>query len=322
MFLFALLAAATLFTILPPSPVYAQADSAAELIAEVNAYRSANGLVPYVIDSYLMGQAQTQAEYQAVVGTCTHVRADGSGPGDHNIASENVACGLNLSASTAIYSQWTDAQHSATMLGPDEGLVGAGVATSGGNVFYTLDVNATKGNFTYRPPKSNDQPTALPGQSTFTPNAQPVVSGPFFTSTPNGDGSVSHVVQYGQTLIQIADTYGISLSTLYAQNPSIDPNKPVYFAGQVLIIKPAFTATPVVTATLTPRPPTRTARPTRTATIVHTPTSTRTMTATPSFRLPKLDDWGPNQKYIAYGFIILSAIGLILVVLKGFIKAK
>jgi uncharacterized protein YkwD/LysM repeat protein len=299
----------------PPNPVYAQASSAMDLINAVNAYRASSGLEPYGVDSGLMSLAQDQSQYQASVLTCTHNRSDGSSPGDHGISAENFACGANLSAQGAIQ-QWADVVHTATMLGPTTGLVGAGVSSSGDNVYYTLDVKRLTGDFNYQPPAS----------SNITSNqqdpTQPVI-GSIVVSTPNSDGSIVHIIQYGETLVEIAEAYGISLNDLISLN-KLDPKKPVYYAKQPLIIRLAFTLTPFMTTTFTPRPPTRTPlptrtpRPTRTATPIHTAVPTRTNTAKPLVQLPSLNELGPARPILAYAFIAISALGLLVLVFTAF----
>ncbi len=305
-------------------PVQAQAGSASDLIGAVNAFRAANGLEPYTVDGDLMSKAQAQSEYQATVGTCTHQRADGSGPGDHGIASENVACGPGLSVSDAIYDQWTDLLHSATMLGPDAGVVGAGVATSGDNVFYTLDVNATQGNFAYRQPLSATDIAAE--TAGISPPPLPTLAGPIITSTPADDGSVAHVIQYGETLEEIANAYGVTLNDLFAHNASLNPDNPAYYAGQVLIIKSPYTATPEPSLTPTQPTATRTPRPTHTPTrvpsVTPTATSSPTPTATSVLTVIGLGTPSADRKAAGYGLVALCAVGLIFLFVKGFRKGS
>jgi LysM repeat protein len=305
---------------------HAQAGSASDLIAAVNAYRAENGLAPYSVDGGLMSEAQEQSEYQASVGSCTHDRADGSSPAAHGISAENVACGPNLSVNGAIYGQWTDALHSATMLGPVTGSVGAGVAQSGVNVYYTLDVKRLSGDFTYRAPKQSPSATLRPGQSTPTPNPQFKAAGPVITSTTKPDGSVVHIIRLGETLIQIAQAYGVTLNDIYAANSLVNPTSPAYYAGQVLVIRLPYTATPTPSQTLTPRPPTRTHIPTRTATRVLSPTASATPTTpTPTplivLQLPSVTE-GPNRQTIGWVILLISAIGIALVLIRGFVKKR
>jgi uncharacterized protein YkwD len=317
------LLAALAFSIVQPVPARAQAGSAMDLINAVNAYRASKGLEAYAIDGELMSLAQGQSEYQASILTGTHSRADGSGPGDHGISAENIAYGPNLSPQGAI-AQWTDELHMATMLGPTTGLVGAGVATAGGSVYYTLAVKRLSGEFSYvSAPADNavsaQGNSAAPAQQDPT---QPSIGG-IIVSTPDEDGSIAHVIKYGETLVEIANAYGISLPDLISMN-KLDPKKPVYYAGQVLMIRVAFTLTPYMTTTFTPRPPTRTPlptrtpRPTRTATPLHSPVPTRTNTSVPLVQMPTLDELGPIRPLMAYAFIGISAIGLLVLAFFAF----
>ena len=213
------------------SPVHAQAGSAADLIAQVNAYRISNGLEAYAVDGGLMSLAQSHSEYQASIQSCTHTRADGSGPGAYGISAENIACGMDLSVQGAVYTQWSDQLHTATMLGPETGMVGAGVATAGNSVYYTLAVKRLSGDFTYDAPVE---------QNNASNESQPVANQPLSqveaTSTPNADGSIAHVVRYGDTLIDIATTYGISMADLISIN-KLDAANPAIFEKQVLLIR-------------------------------------------------------------------------------------
>lgn len=317
--LIALLLAAVLGLAALPAAANAQAGSAMDLIAAVNAYRAEYGREPYVIDSTLMAQAQAHSEYQASIQECTHTRADGSGPGDHGISAETIACGRDLSVHAAIYSQWADALHTATMLGPETGLVGAGVVVADGRVYYTLAVKRLSGSFNDIP-----APVSAAGQPDAQGDAVQLVSAvqqaapnwQMATSTPAEDGSIAHVIKYGETLVSIAEAYGIPLQDLISMN-RLDPNNPVYYEGDVLIIRNAFTPTPFITSTFTPRPPTRTPqptrtpRPTRTATVPVTPAPTATDTPEPLIKLPTLQDLGPARPVVAYIFIGVSVIGLL-----------
>jgi uncharacterized protein YkwD len=306
-----------------PAPVQAQAGSTADLINLVNAYRAASGREAYQIDGGLMTLAQSHSEYQASIQTCTHQRADGSGPEASGISAENIACGGDLSVEYAVYTQWADAVHTGTMLGPETGLVGAGVAILDGVVYYTLAVKRLTGEFTSLPAAAGSS-AVTSGASQTDPGAQ---TGGLLTSTPNSDGSISHIVAYGETLIDIAKAYGLTLADLIAIN-KLDPNSPVIYARQALLIRLAFTETPFMTATYTPRPPTRTPLPTRTPrptltlTPLRTPLPTRTTTTEPPFKLPSLDELGPARPALAYTFIAISALGLILLVLTSFLPRK
>lgn len=314
--------AAVIFAAQPSySVASAQAGDASSLISAVNSYRGTNGLAAYDVDGSLMSLAQAQAEYMASIETCTHERADGTTAGDYGISAENVACGLNLTVEGAIYGQWADALHSATMLGPETGLVGAGVATSGSNVYYALAVKRLSGDFTYRPPvQSNAEGTPL--ATVNSTQLQPVVIEPLVTSTQSSDGSIAHTVRYGETLIQIAESYGISLTDLYAANPDIDPARPVYYEGDTIIIKLPYTPTPDISPTPTSPPPTATERPTRTATLPPTPRPTRTITPTPTATPYEFHVPAPLRTGFSIFLIVACVFGLGAVVYLGFFRKK
>lgn len=310
----------------PAVTARAQAGSASDLINAVNTYRAQYSLEAYQIDGGLMSLAQSHSDYQASIQTCTHQRADGSGPANYGISAENIACGNNLSVQDAIYYQWRDALHLATLTGPSAGLVGAGVSTANSTVYYTLAVKRLSGEFEFRPPVNNNEPDANlttnsePGANQTDPNPQ---ISPIETSPPNEDGSISHIVKYGQTLTIIAAAYGIPLSELIAIN-QLDPNNPAIFEGQPLLIRIAFTETPFMTLTFTPRPPTRTPLPTRTPRPTHTntpilsPTPTRTATVEPLIRIPTLEEIGPARPILAYAAFGISLIALIALVISSF----
>ena len=173
------------------------------------------------------------------------------------------------------------------------------------------------GEFTY-PNQPAQQDTAAPTEATGT--AEP---GVIITSTPNADGSIAHVVQFGETLIEIAQAYGITLNQLYANNNSLDPQNPQYYAGEVLFIRLKNTSTPVLSPTYTPRTPTRTVRATRTATQPGTPVPPQATTPTPNpSPTPAAKTLALDDRTIGYGFILVSLVGLVVVIFKGFIKAK
>ena len=121
-------------------------------------------------------------------------------------------------------------------------------------------------------------------ESTPTPETLPSTETPTPTVTPT---PVVHVVQYGETLSEIAIQYDSSVATIREAN-DLTPAERI-FPDQNLIIPvqsldaaapeptPTLTATSTSTATSTPTP---TATATATATL--TPTSTSTPTATPT----------------------------------------
>jgi LysM repeat protein len=252
-------------------PVSAQASSATELITAVNQLRSFHGLAALQVDSSLMSAAQSHSEYQASIGDVTHTGAGGSQPmdratdagyggGETFFLSENVAGGTNLSAAQVVSWWQADALHLNTMLNANAQHIGAGVAVVDGFVYYTLIVGYISAQTSLNPAQiTPNPPTRTPG---LTPDPANVVE----LATPGEDGAIIHIVRSGQTLITIADAYGVDLNDMLELNGLTGDS--VIFPGDELLIQAGFTATP-------------TSLPTTTATQTIVPTSTRRPTLTP-----------------------------------------
>lgn len=163
-------------------------------------------------------------------------------------------------------------------------------------------------------PISAAAPIGLLGTATDTPiPIQPVV-----TSTPDVDGTVIHVVQYGQTLVTIAQAYGLSVQALKDMNGLTTDNLMI---GDKLLIVRGATLTPTATTTTTPtltRTPTRTPRPkTPTPTRTNTPTVTPTPRPTSVIHLPDLD---VDNRTLGTVMVIVCALGLVVVGVTAFRK--
>jgi LysM repeat protein len=268
----ALLFAVSPLAVIPPLAA-AQAGDPWALIAEVNALRASYGLAPLEVDGSLMAAAQSHSEYQASIGTWTHTGPGGTRPHDRAVAagygggaqvyvSENVALGSDLSPQDTVYQMWQDAVHLETMISPNYRHIGAGAATAGGMVYYTIDVGYIAGEAGKGP---GQPPNPVPGG---TPGATPIAMIPIQVATPEADGSIIHVVQYGQFLINIAKAYDVKLADMLAVN-GISQNTVIY-PGDKLLVKAATTpgVTPgqnaTVKASLTPgtQTPTQRATPT------------------------------------------------------------
>lgn len=257
--------------------------SASDVIQLVNQLRRANGLQPYQVNQALMAAAQAHSEYQAAQGNVTHNGQGGSRPRDRAVAngygdgaavsvSENIAGGLNLSAPGAVTWWQGDNLHLTTMLSPSYRDVGAGVAVSGDNIYYTLDVGYISGS---APPPASEG-TSPPSTSTQgNPEATAIAAASIKIATPRTDGAVVHVVEQGQVLWNISAAYKVSLAELMALNNLTD--RSVIYPGDKLLIHqaeatPVITATQTISATVTEIPPSNTPRPTGTPEI-NTPTA-------------------------------------------------
>jgi len=223
-----------------------------DLINAVNSLRISNGLPAYQINQTLMYIAQNHSEYQASIGATTHYGPDGSRPfqralsagylvaGDLSLGgyfSENIIAGRNISASDAVNSWKLDAPHLNTMLSSTLQDIGAGVSVVGDTLYYTIDVGlSTSGN-----PETTQQVDIV---KTYIPNVVKKI----LTSTPGADGSIYHIVDYGDTIWSISQVYKISEEEFIKMNSLTDN---FIFVGDKFLIRPPFTPSPT-TPTITP----------------------------------------------------------------------
>jgi uncharacterized protein YkwD/LysM repeat protein len=279
------------------APQPPQVSSAYDLIEAVNNLRASYGLSSYQPNAILMAVAQAHAEYQASIGTVTHYSADGSHPYQRALAagyallggwySENIIAGFNLSAQGAVDAWMGDAPHQNTMLSSTLRDVGAGVATAGDKVYYTLDVGLSTGG----------------SGVAITPKPPLISTGTIIPNTPNADGSIIHIVRKGDTIYGIAFAYGIPVKELLRLN-GLALNSVIY-VGKQLIIRPAFTPTPTLPTSTPTRRPTPTPWPTSTA--------TATLTSTPLVPTPNPKAAIP----VSTGMVSVSVIILLALVVAG-----
>jgi LysM repeat protein len=302
--------------------------SASDLIDAVNSLRAANGLAPFKTNRALMSSAQGHSDYQASIGEVTHTGPDGSRPHDRAAAagygggatffiSENIAGGNNLSAEEAVSMWQGDDLHLDTMLGSGYRDAGAGVAVSGGFVYITLDVGYIAGGSGSSPaPTLQGTPGSVISATTV------ALVAPVKIATPGPDGSIVHVVEYGQTLYAIADAYKVSIDQLKALNKLSNGN---IYVGDKLIVQAAYTPTPTLQPT-TPAPtPTATLRPSRTpkpptlipsATILITPAPTPTPTQVPTL----ISTFGKDPLLLL--ILIVACAGFIMLIAGSLLKRK
>jgi len=259
---------------LPAGAVQAADPTPQELIAAVNALRAAKGLTAYTFDSGLSSYAQAQADYMASSGTLTHTRPDGSVPWGSGLK-ENIAYGQQMTPDIAVNQIWTDALHYDPMVLPG-GAVGAGVASSGGNIYFSLVVRPSG-------VAASTLPAQSPTQSSAGQVAQ-VIPTATATVAVGADGAITHLVVTGDTLTSIAAKYGVTVDEIKRLNNIGDDN--MIFLGTTLIIRAANTATPTPEPSATPSPvtPTATLQPTEQPAATQTPTATPepTPTSTPA----------------------------------------
>ena len=305
----------------PQNITLAQTESAYDLINTVNTLRASKGLEPYEIDSYLMGYAQQHAEYMASIQSATHTHSDGSVSWTIGIQ-ENVAMGTEgiINSSIVVYQIWSDYIHWHVMVDYASGDVGAGLALgTDGMVYYVLNVRAGD---EVQPVVPTTSAGSVVPTSSGTRTATPDLISLMIKSTPGADGSIVHVVGYGQSLWSIADAYKIKIDQIRALN-GISQDYSLINTGQELLIQPAYTPTATFSAaeeaTLTKTyeptkaPPTATRKPTRTASPLSSPTWTETaIPAVPS---------NNERNSVAMMVMGVSIVGLLVVVIFGFFDA-
>ncbi len=297
-----------------PQPVQAQAAGTAwEMLAEINAYRAANGLAPIEENIYLNLAAQGHADWIAETGLGGHTGEGGGTATDRaravgydvSYVTENWAEGVGLTVSACIYTKWSDAAHTDNMLDPNRKEFGAGVAVnSSGVTIYVVDFSNfdTDGS----QPADTSQVTPSGPTATTAPLIQPLIK-----ATPGPDGTVIHIVQYGQTLWTIAEAYGIPLADLLALN-NLTEDSAIYPDEELLIVQgTGVTATPTPTEILTEEAtltPLATMRPTATQ-------PAPTPTPTPEPRSNFLTNiFSGDTLWVGIGLVAvsLSGIGLLL----------
>jgi len=299
------------FLFLPlAKPVQAQGNTAYDLVATVNAVRTAQGLPALEVDGILMGTAQATADVMAANGSCSHIgnatgriAAAGYGGGATVFATENIACGQTMTVESVVYTYWADATHMMPMTDPKYTHIGGGVTVLNGKTYYVIHAAYVSGGSYSSAPVTTSSGVSQPAGTA-------AVIRPLITATPGADGAVIHEVQPGQTLWNIAISYGVKIADLIALNKL--PANPVLTIGQKIVVRAAPTPTLSPTVTLTPRPPTRTPTPTATP---RTPTVTPTVTLTPTPTRKPLFNFTPpsadQRNSLGIGIIAVSGVGLL-----------
>jgi uncharacterized protein YkwD len=280
------------------------------LITAVNAARAANGLYPLESNSILNQVAQKQADYELAIRTMTDISADGLQPFQRALLagypvagnvttnvgwfSELLYAGTNLSV-TYVVNWWeTDPGHRPYLLSTVYRDIGAGIATSGNTSYFVLDLSLSTGG------------TAVP----ITPPASyGTATAPFVPPTPNADGSITYIVQPGDTWSLIGYEFGIPEDQIEALNNA--DAKTIIYVNEKLIIRAANTATPTqLTATTTSYPSS-----------TPWPTSTPTPTTTP---FPPTSTLSPGLAASSAGGAVLSIVVAALLVagLISFLGAR
>ena len=312
------------------TPIHASGPTANDLVAAVNAYRAANGYYMMNPHTLVFQAAQAHAEWIVATGLGGHIGAGGSdetvrvswtgyGGGAQIQCDENWASGHTIA--DALYGSWSDWTHQEVMLNQWGNLytdIGGGVAEWGnGSYVFILNVCKVIGQEASGdvPDTDNDSPdAAIPPTPDYSNYVYGVV-----TATPQYDGAVAHVVQYGQSLVSIADAYGITVEELRTLN-GFAPDFTAIWPDDELIIK-AGTGETAPTATTTAEIPSETAAPTATATMQSTQAP---KTAQPTATVTMETEVNNEQPSLTAGLllVIFSGLGLVIMVVVSTIKEQ
>jgi len=309
---------------LPKSGVRSAAPSPYDVIAAVNELRAGKGLAALEIDGSLMTAAQGQSDYLgSTYGTDFpswdqgHIGAGGTTARDRAIAAGYpLAAGMNVVENWAggnnstplfdvIYDYWADDAHLSTMLTADGVAAGAGVTEGDGYVYYILNVAVRYG--------SGGSSSGGGVASTIPTTAVTAQVAPVRVATPDAEGRIIHVVKDLESLWGIAVAYETTIDQIKAVNGL---NTDTIFTGQELVIQMGYTPTPSPTATLTPRPPTRTPIPQQTAQPIATAQEKGTQKSGARSFL------NMDRKTMGLVLILICGAGLALIVLGSAGKGK
>ncbi|MEN8242192.1 MAG: CAP domain-containing protein [Chloroflexota bacterium] len=242
-----------------PSPDNAPPFTAAQVIAEINAYRQANGVGAMQYNGTLASLAQNHSAYMASTGLITHdegassptdrAYAAGYGGGKKIILSEIIYGGTGATVSDAI-TWWKNSEiHNRVMLDGRYAEIGAGVSSSGGMTYFTAEIAFITGSSAPSPSDNSSDSQEIPADE----DTPPVFAySPVIVAAQGADGSVIHIVQSGQTLWTIAAVYQVELQTILDLN-NLSSGSWVYPGDEILVKPPGSSpqATPEIAATKT-----------------------------------------------------------------------
>lgn len=190
-----------------------QAQSAADILQQVNQFRINNGLPPLQYNSALASAAQNEANYMAEFQVfSSHIGYGGSTPlsraraaGYGGRVSENIVGGTGMSAPAGLRWWINSPVHYRTLITTQYTEAGTGFATDGSINYYVLVVGSPAG-------------AGAPPVNSAPANPAPLFVTPITLAEPAEDGSITHVMQDGQALWTLAAYYDVPLSDLLLYN--------------------------------------------------------------------------------------------------------
>jgi uncharacterized protein YkwD/LysM repeat protein len=301
------------------------------MIAEVNALRDAKGEFQYEISPILMQTAQAQANYMASIGSITHLGPGGITTTNRLLAagyplagdlslggirSENIVAGPGMTVAEAITYWQGDDTHYSTMTSPNYTQIGAGIATSGEDVYFVIDcarhIGATTPYLTNTPEPTIEGENLGPGQDPNNsgyvdlPGEGPLASS-LSTAMPDSGGKLYHIVKPGETLWLIAISYGVKIADIRQLNYMSEAD--AIYPKEKLLIREGVVVTPI--------PPVPSNTPFATLTVQPTRTPPPSPTATPVEAAPAAS----SSTLPGVGALVLVSLILIGVTLPAFRKS-
>jgi LysM repeat protein len=214
-----------------PDPVVIQ-----DLYGRVNSLRARRGLPPLSFNTALITAAQGQADWLVATGIRTHIRPDGNRPSTRAKAAGYVTddwcCGENYYMSIdatpdMVWNFWVwSPHHYANLVNPRFDEIGIGMATNGTRFSYVMVFG-------------NAPDPAAPLQPALEPTA----------ATISFQTQGEYVVQQGDTLMRIAQRFGMSPDVLAGANGITNPA--LIYPGQRLVV-PGTSTTSVAPVTTNP----------------------------------------------------------------------
>lgn len=198
-------------------PQLAHAQSAAQIVDQVNAFRASLGLPPFTYNAQLAVAAQQQAQYIAETNNYSHTGYGGSTPqsranaaGYNGRATENIVGGSRMTPAQGL-SWWQNSSvHYATITSAHYTEIGGGFASgSSEQNIYAIVVGR---------PNDAPPPATGGGIDVVTAAPPPIRAPRFIMAAPNDDGSIIHEVKTGQALWTIAAYYEVEIPYLLRIN--------------------------------------------------------------------------------------------------------
>ncbi len=266
--LFGLSVILALLVLATPTPAAAQ-DPVSDLLGRINSLRASQGLHTYSLNGALNAAAQGHAQWMADSHTISHTGPSGSTPTmraaaagyPSSFVSENIYGGSNAGVDTA-WTFWVNSSiHYRGLINAGYTEVGIGVGQSSWGRTYVLVFGSQSNPYAAAARAAN----AGGGGGNGGAEAAP----PSFIVGVDGFGNIMHEVQPGQTLGDIALTYGYTWDDLPGMlnlNQLTEQDIRLIQVGQIFLVPPhagTYTPTPLppgvtLTASNTPDPTTPT----------------------------------------------------------------